>query len=323
MTRIFAGHVAVIGIAVALALAACGDGPGHRDGQHLERTTVKVGVLPIPDSAPLYVALANGFFEQEGLTVQPVTIQGGAAALPQLESGALDVSLSNYVSALLAASKGVPIKIVADLYHARPNVFDIVVPKNSPITGVAGLKGKTILVNTLSNIGTLSVTETLAGAGLTPADVKFVATPFPDMTSTLISGGGDAAWMTEPFLTLAVRWQGFRVIADTMTGKLADLPIGGWIAMDEWVRDNPRTLAAFRRALDKGQRLAAGDREEVEAVLPSYTRIDPATASAIALGGFPTKLDPARLQRVADLMLRYGYVSEPIDVKSVVAAAPG
>ncbi|MEV5898288.1 ABC transporter substrate-binding protein [Nonomuraea fuscirosea] len=326
MTRNLRIPAVVLGLALALAGCGGGDTPTSTPtagGTGLEKTTIKVGALPVPDPAALYIAQAKGFFQAEGLTVEPVTITGGAAALPQIESGALDISQTNYVSTILAAGQGKKIKLVADMYQAAPNTFTIMVAKDSPIQSVADLKGKTVLVNNLRNIATLAVTSQLKAAGLAETDVKFAEKPFPEMGNAITSGQGDAIWITEPFITANKNTLGFRSIADTMTGATADLPIAGWMASEEWAAENPRTLAAFQRAIAKAQQLASSDRKEVEAILPTYTKIDAKTAAAITLGAFPTTLDPARLQKVADLMLEYKYISSPVDVKSMIVPTTG
>ncbi|WP_433512084.1 ABC transporter substrate-binding protein [Nonomuraea sp. CA-143628] len=324
MTRTPRCRALILGVAVALTLTACGgnsDSPGaSANGKGLEKSEIKVGALPIPDAVSLYIANEKGFFKEEGLTVQPVTITGGAVAIPQVKSGALDISQTNYVSTFLAASRGDKLKLVADAYQAGPNTFNIMVPKDSPIKTVADLKGKTVLVNNLRNVATLAVTTQLKVAGLTENDVKFAEKPFPDMGNAITSGQADACWITEPFITANQSKLGFRKLADTMTGETEDLPIAGWMATDEWAKKNPKTLAAFQRAIAKAQSLASSNRKEIEAMLPKYTKIDAKTASVITLGTFPSELSATRLQKVADLMVDYKYLTSAVDVKSIIAA---
>ncbi|MGW0811424.1 ABC transporter substrate-binding protein [Nonomuraea sp. NPDC002799] len=287
----------------------------------MEKTTIKVGHLPVPDPVALYIANTKGFFKEEGLTVTPVIITGGAAAIPQIESGALDISQTNYVSTLSAVSQGKKLKLVADMYQAGPNTFNLMVPGDSPIKTVADLKGKTVLVNNLKNIAELAVTTQLKVAGLTNADVNFVEKPFPDMGNAIKSGQADAGWITEPFITANQSANGFRKLADTMVGQTENFPIAGWMATEDWVQKYPKTLAAFQRAISKAQQLASSDRKEIEAMLPKYTKIDAKTASVITLGTFPSELNENRLQKVADLMQEYGFLKESIDVKSVIATS--
>ncbi|MDA0635395.1 ABC transporter substrate-binding protein [Nonomuraea sp. MCN248] len=326
MTRIPRCRALILGVAVALSLTACGGGGESADSTAntggLEKTTIKVGALPIPDSVSLYIANAKGFFKEEGLTVEPVIITGGAVAVPMIESGELDISMTNYVSTFAAVSKGKKIKLVADMYQAAENNFNIMVPKDSPIKTVADLKGKTILVNNLNNIATLAVTTQLKVAGLTAEDVKFAEKPFPEMGNAIAGGQADAGWITEPFITATQSKLGFRKLADTMTGETENLPIAGWMATEEWTQKHPKTLAAYQRAIAKAQELAASDRKEIEARLPDYTKIDAQTASVITLGTYPSELNADRLQKVADLMLEYKYLDKPIDVKSIIVAPP-
>jgi len=326
MTRTLRRRAFVAGVAVALTLTGCGGGDetasSTASAGGLEKTTIKVGVLPIPDPVALFIANKKGFFKEEGLTVEPVIITGGAAAIPQVENGSLDISQTNYVSTFSAVEAGKKLKLVADMYQAAENNFNIMVPKDSPIKTVADLKGKTILVNNLRNIATLAVTTQLKVAGLTEKDVNFAEKPFPEMGNAIKSGQADAGWITEPFITATQSQLGFRKLADTMTGETENLPIAGWMATDEWVAKHPKTLAAFQRAISKAQEVASSDRKEIEAMLPEYTKIDAQTASVITLGTFPSELNADRLQKVADLMLEYGYLKKPIDVKSIIAAPP-
>jgi NitT/TauT family transport system substrate-binding protein len=60
----------------AAALAGCGDDDGGGGGGG-GPATLKVGVLPIADVAPLYLGMDEGFFKEEQLTIKPQVMQGG------------------------------------------------------------------------------------------------------------------------------------------------------------------------------------------------------------------------------------------------------
>ncbi|MEU8251540.1 ABC transporter substrate-binding protein [Nonomuraea sp. NPDC048916] len=319
MTLVTRGRRVVAAIALAVTAVACsGTAEIPPKKVPLEKNVIKVGVMPSADSAPLFVAQAKGYFEQEGLTVEPVMVTGAAASLPPLKSGLLDLAQTDYVSAFKAHDHDADIRVVADLYQAAPDVFNLMVRADSRVKTVAGLKGRTILVNNLNGLATLATQAMLKEEGLTAEDVKFVEVPFPEMKNALAQRNADAAWLPEPWVTLGLQDDFLRRLADPMTGDLADLPVGGWAATGDWSARNPATLAAFQRALAKGQRAAAGSRAEVEAVLPTYTKIDTAAVAKTRLGVYPTGMDTGRLQRVVDLMRDFRYVEGRLDVKSVV-----
>ncbi|GHH67753.1 aliphatic sulfonate ABC transporter substrate-binding protein [Streptosporangium violaceochromogenes] len=323
-----ASRAAIAGFTAVLALTACGGagtatGAGKPGAGGLEKDRLTVGALPIPDSAALYIADKRGFFKEEGLTVDIQIVQGGAQAQQSLLGGSLDATQTNYVSAFLAVAAGNKLKIVSDLYQAAPNAFNLMVAKNSSIKTPADLKGKKVAVNSLKNIGTLAITSVLRTHGLAAKDVQFVEFPFPDMAGKLEQGVVDAAWMPEPHLTAVQRNIGAQKLSDTMVDATADFPIAGVAVTEDFASRYPKTVSAFQRALGKGQRIAASNRKAVEEILPTYTRIDAATAAVITLGGFPTSLDQTRLQRVVDLMVEQGYLSSKIDVKSMLTGTSG
>ncbi|MFC4913935.1 ABC transporter substrate-binding protein [Actinomadura gamaensis] len=312
-------------LAAALALSACGgSGDKKSSGPNgLEKTDLKVGIIPIADAAAVPIAVNKGYFKAEGLNVKMEPIQGGAVGNQRLMAGSLDITMTNYVSAFLAREKGTMIKIVADAAEARPDLFPLVVTKDSPIKSVADLKGKKIAVNTLRNVGELAVVSTLKLNDVDAKDVHFVEYGFPEMAGALQKGAVDAAWITEPFLTSGRAKFGLRTIADTMTGATANLPMAGWGVTEKFAKQNPHTIAAFQRAIAKAQQLAASNRPELNQTITGYAKIDPQLVKIITLPGYPITLNPARIQRVPDLMARFGYLKQSTDAKSALATTSG
>ena len=82
MRRLFAGLSTG---ALLLAATACGSsGGGTSSGS---TTTVKVGLIPIVDVAPLYLGQKKGFYEKQGLKLSLTLASGGAAIVPAVASG--------------------------------------------------------------------------------------------------------------------------------------------------------------------------------------------------------------------------------------------
>ena len=74
---------------VAVLLAGCSSGPSESGTRvaGLEKTKLKVAVLPLVDDAPLYVGLAAGVFTELGLDVQPTVVKTGAEAVKMVADG--------------------------------------------------------------------------------------------------------------------------------------------------------------------------------------------------------------------------------------------
>ena len=97
------------------ALAGCGgdDDEGTPSGGGGGRTAVTVqDVAGIP-SEFLGAGVKQGFFSKRGLDVTVKTAAGGAAIIPAVVSGGPQFGGSNVVSVLIAATKGLPIHMVA------------------------------------------------------------------------------------------------------------------------------------------------------------------------------------------------------------------
>jgi NitT/TauT family transport system substrate-binding protein len=306
----------------ALLLAACGGGStaASGSGSGPEKTHLTVGVLPIIDDAPLFLAIKRGYFKQQGLTVTPQIITQSTLALPDMLHGTVDIiGGGNYVSYFEGQAQGTfSIRVLTAATACQPSSFAVLALPGSGITGPAGLAGKTIAVNLTNNIQTLMTGAILKADGVSPASVKYVAIPFPDMATALKAHRVDAISVVEPFLTGATRSLGAKVVMSECAGPTANFPLSGYFATTAWTKQYPKTARAFQRAMAKAQALAASDPAAVKQILPSYTKITAQAAQAISLNSFPTTTDAAQLQRVADLMLSGGLLKSRLAVQPLI-----
>jgi NitT/TauT family transport system substrate-binding protein len=301
-----------------LAATACSgsDSSSPSDGG-LEKSKIKVTLLAAIDVAPFYLAIKEGYFQDEGLTVEPEFVQSGAKAIGRLGKD-VDMTFVNYVSLFQAAAKGQKFKLASDGYQAKPGVF-VVLSRPSGPTTPQQLKGKKIAINASKNVAELTAKAALQTYGVAPDDVTYVEMPFPAMAPALQNGNVDAIFTIEPFTQGAKQAVGAKQVFDAASGPTADIPIAGWGTTEKWAKENPKTFAAFSRAMAMGQQLAA-DRAKVEAILPTYTKIDAKTASLVTLGIYPTTLNPTRLERVTQLLQQYGFIQGSVDVGAMLSA---
>jgi NitT/TauT family transport system substrate-binding protein len=317
LARLAAAGAAALLLAVA-GCSALGGSDAEPEGapseSGLETPSISVGVLPIVDTAALHRAQAAGYFEEEGLTVELVPIQGGAVAIPQLVAGDLDLTWSSWTSVILGQQQGIAeFRVLNASYDAAPNSFQMVVRPDSPVRTPQDLPGRRVAVNTFGSITELIARSAMQANGVDPNSVEFVELPFPEMTPALQNGQIDAAVALEPALTQATTTVGAVSLLDVASGPTANMPLAGVATTASFADANPNTIAAFQRAVARGQADMA-NRNLVEETLPLYTRITPETAALLNLGSWPTTVDATRLQRVADLMLEFGQLQGPFDV---------
>jgi NitT/TauT family transport system substrate-binding protein len=317
------------GLLVA-TLAACGGDDGGTDPAATpsgsgtgepEKTELTVGTLPIPEVAPLYLAVQEGFFEDEGLTVTAEATQGGAAAVPALIAGDLDVTFGQNVAFLVGVQQGLPLVSVGQttaIGEEEPG-NGVFVSASSPIQGPADLAGTTIAINTLNNITQLRTLIDLQDEGVDPSGVDFVEIPLADMPAALEAGRIQSSFSVEPFTTM-IEAAGARQVLDAVNDELTGIPVGGFAVSREFAEQNPNTVAAFQRALTKGADLAMDDPQAVRDVLSTYTTLSPELIEQVALPTYIAPDDTGKLQDLADLMVEYEFVTEELDASPFVAA---
>jgi NitT/TauT family transport system substrate-binding protein len=286
-----------------------------------ERAAITVGLLPIVDVAPVHLAIERGLFADEGLTVTTELVQGGAAAIPALVSGDLDIAYGNWVSFLLANQEGIELQAIADGVAAAPGFTEILALPASGLEGnPAGLAGRTVAVNTLGNVGELAVRAVLLSAGVDIASVQLVEIPFPDMGAALERGDVDAIWASEPVPTIVKSTLDAVVVADSFAGDMDAFPVAGYQATRAFTAANPRTVAAFQRALAAAAALIADDPSLVADIVPTYTSLASDLASQIALPRYGGQIDASLLERVRDELVAFEMLEEGMDTAPLVLA---
>src|SRR5918992_1604327 len=106
--------VSLVAAALLLVAAGCGTSDDEPPAAAGGTTQVKVGVIPILDVAPIYLGKEKGFFSNRGIELTMETGQGGAAIVPGVVSGQFQFGFSNVTSLLIARSRGLPLKVVAN-----------------------------------------------------------------------------------------------------------------------------------------------------------------------------------------------------------------
>jgi NitT/TauT family transport system substrate-binding protein len=240
-------------------------------------------------------------------------IPSSAAVVADQLRGKVDIGAGAYIPYIVAQAAGATFRILAEADTMLPDTRALVVAADSGITKIANLVGKKIGVNGTNSIGTLLISALLEEHGVAPKQVDLVTDKqgFPAMPGQLRDGDWSAAFLAEPYITIAGEKYGERILADFDQGSLADLPIDGYIATQVWARQHPDMAAAFVRAIEEGQALADSDHAAVEAALGKYDKLQRVVTANMALPEFPTgPVVGTQIQHEADVMLRLGMLGQ-------------
>jgi NitT/TauT family transport system substrate-binding protein len=112
---------------------------------------------------PLDVGIAAGIFKNNGIDVRIVGFSGGAKMHQALAADAIDIAFGSGPQMILSA-KGSPMLAVAEMAGAPIN-FAVIVPYDSPIRTLDGLRGKTIGVSGIPSLSSFMAEEIALSKG--------------------------------------------------------------------------------------------------------------------------------------------------------------
>jgi NitT/TauT family transport system substrate-binding protein len=315
---------AVVALVLAIAVltgAGCQSTSTPASGP-LEKTSLVVTAVPAEGETGLVVALDKGLFRKAGLHVTIKTVTSSAVVIPALINGSVDAAAGQYAPFIEADATGLAkIKIIASGFALTRNVNEIMTGPKSPITSVAGLKGKTIAVNAPNSEVSDLLYSVLAASHISPGQVHLAAIPFPGMGAALAAHRVDAAYVTEPYITEFSQEKGDVGIGDIDTGPAQNFPIAGYAVLASWARKYPNTARAFAKAIDEGNKIADSNLAELQHAFIVALHLPPNVADLMATGTFPTTPDRTQIQRVSILMQRYGQLKKPFNVTSMLTPA--
>ena len=223
----------------------------------------------------LLIAQKEGYLKEEGLEVQVLSIRGEIAIRTVL-AGEVDF-FTNAGSALAAAVRGVPVKIVT-VFQDKPSWDLIALPT---IKSIAQLRGQNVAI--MSPEGSLAVVarEILKQNGLDPGkDVNLVVMGGDEVRLPALQAKAIQATLFNTGTSIKAQREGFSKLASA--GDYANLIQGGLATSDEKLKQNPNKIFRLIRASLKGIRFFAEKREPAIKYLMDALRLaDRDTANAI------------------------------------------
>ena len=278
MTRFRIPALALAVLAIALALAACGE-KSEEGGGERESFDLTLDFYPNPDHAGIYMAQKLGYFEEAGLDVGIDTPSDPAAPMKLVAAGRSDLAISYEPEVALARDQGLDVVAVAALVD-RPLTSMIWLQK-SGVKGVADLEGKTVATAGIPYQDAFLKTI-LARVDLTPGDVKAVNVGFGLLPALV---GGSAQAMLGGFLNVEGVDLRERGKAPVVT-PVDELGVPTYdelvlVARRQSLEEDPEKFRLFLAALERGTE-AAVDRPgaATAAITESNPDLEPKLAAA-------------------------------------------
>ena len=108
--------------------------------------SVQLDWFPEPEHGGLYQALAKNYFTDEGLAVTLISGGNNILVTQMLASGRAQIGQSDSTKIILAAARGLPVKIIGAVFHNSPS--GLMLHADNPISRFEELDGKTIMART-------------------------------------------------------------------------------------------------------------------------------------------------------------------------------
>jgi NitT/TauT family transport system substrate-binding protein len=277
--------------------------------------TLPMGYIPDPQFAPVYVAVAKGYFAAEGLEIEfDYSFETDGLAL--VGTGRLPFALGSGEQALLARAQGLPIVYVAHWFQRFP--VAVVSKAAAGIETPADLQGRRVGIPGFFGASYVGYAGLLFANGLTFDDVETEEVGFVQLEA-LLADRVDAAVVyanNEP-VQLASMGEEINVL---YVADYANLVANGIMTNEQTVSNDPDLVRRFVHAFLRGLADTLAQPQEAYEISKQYVegldddRIGVLAASlelwrAEALG----RTDPAAWQETEQLLLDLGLLDEPLD----------
>ncbi len=309
---------------IVSGVAACGDDDEDGGGQQPapdRPVNLRVGETAGIPYAFLKFGVDKGFYEEVGLDVEPVAVQGAGPIVASVVSGDYEMGGSDTGTFTQALARGLPLTMITpgtSVSEQRGKDFSaLMVSPDSGIEQPEDLRGKTVAANILGNITEVSLNGALQQLGVDFRAVQYTEVPFPDMVGAVQGGRVDGAFIIEPFRTIGED-AGLDVLFGPFSTFEAGLQIGSIVATESYAEENPEVVASFQEAHARTARYIADNEAEFRDALPEISEIAPPLAEQVNLPVWREKVDPDSVERVAKAMEEQGLVDEAPDVRAAI-----
>ena len=203
--------------------------------------------------APQYAAIANGYFEEEGLDVELIITSGADNVMAAVLSGDVNIGLSGSEATIYVYNGGEKDYIKTFAQLTQKDGSFIVSREKQKDFKLEDMKGKYIIGGRLGGMPEMTLEWSLKQQGIDPnKDLKIdTSIQFASMASAFIGGTGDYVALFEPLATQVVN-QGYGYKVASLGEFGGTVPYTAYNARTSYINENPDVIEAFTKATQKG-----------------------------------------------------------------------
>lgn len=259
---------------VFLLIACCFSG-GCKQGEEQSAELTEVQLCEVVRSifyAPQYVAISQGFFEDEGLNIELSTAQGADKVMTALLSDNADIGLAGAEASIYVYNQGQENYVINFAQLTKRDGSFLVGRQAQPAFQWESLKGKTIIGGRPGGMPEMVLEHVLQQHGLTPGeDVNIITNLQFTATAGAFSGGtGDYVALFEPTATLLEKEGAGCVVASIGTAS-GELPYTVYMARKGFIEEKSLVVQKFTNAIYRAQQwVASQPPENVAAAIAEF-----------------------------------------------------
>ena len=302
------GRGLALGVCASLVLSACvaGSNAGQSGSSATGDADVTIGLTYIPNVqfAPVYVADAQGLYNDAGVTATVRHHGSDEGLFTALLAGQEDVVIASGDEAVVAASQGLDLVSIGQYYASYPGT--VIVPADSPIATLADLKGKTIGIPGEYGSSYYATLAAIKAGGLQTSDVTMSSIGYTQQAA-LAAGQVDAVVGFTNNDAVQMRLSGLDIREIPLDDGSTPLVAASIVTTREWAQSHPDAARAVVSATTEAMNAIAADPQvALDATAQWDTTLTDETslgaANAVLAATVPLWLgDDARADGVQDL----------------------
>lgn len=264
MKRSRSAALAVVLAIGASALAACSD---DDDG------VVRLATGVDPSYTVVYVAEANGYFDDHDVDVEVSKLEGGPAMAQAVIAGQADMATQSDATTVTQMATDSNLRALADFQHSDTYIKVVWGPDVKDASEIKKLA-------TLPGIMTVATVRYLESQGIDPESVELVSASPPDVPIMLERGDVDGTVIFEPWATRSAEEAGGEIV-----GTIGDFDVNyaQWLISDsEWLADHEDEAAKVLAALKDANDFIRENPEETQAIIEDAIKM-PKEQSALIM----------------------------------------